>query len=243
MRYTPRDDVDARRWLEQRLEVFRLESAEGEATGLATGYFEPLVEARRKPGGAFPHAAVGAAGHGLRRAQADLGTRQEIDQVPEAQASVRGREIAYLADPLDALMLQIQGSGRLHIVEGRWRRGAHVVRLAFAGNNEQPYRSVGRWLIDQGELTADRGLVADDQGLGAAQSAAACRALLCSPSRAWCGSARSRCARRPRRPARRPGRAVDARPLDRGRPGRGALWQPGVGRHPQPMSAARCNAP
>ena len=53
LRFTPRDDADARRWLEQRLEVFRLESAEGEATGLATGYFEPLVEARRKPGGAF----------------------------------------------------------------------------------------------------------------------------------------------------------------------------------------------
>jgi membrane-bound lytic murein transglycosylase A len=55
-----------------------------------------------------------------------------------------------VADPLDALLLQVQGSGRLHIVEADGN--AHVVRLAFAGNNEQPYRSVGRWLVDQGEL-------------------------------------------------------------------------------------------
>ena len=148
LRYTPRDDAEARRWLEQRLEVFRLESAEGEATGLATGYFEPLVEARRKPGGAFRTPLWGPpAGYVPHK---PTWTRQELDTLPEAQASVRGREIAWVADPLDALMLQVQGSGRLHIVEPGGRD--HVVRLAFAGNNEQPYKSVGRWLVDQGEL-------------------------------------------------------------------------------------------
>jgi len=148
LRYTPRDDADARRWLEQRLEVFRLESGDGDATGLATGYFEPLVEARRKPGGAFRTPLWGLpAGYVPHK---PTWTRQELDTLPEARASVRGREIAWVADPLDALMLQVQGSGRLHVVEpdGRDR----VVRLAFAGNNEQPYKSVGRWLVDQGEL-------------------------------------------------------------------------------------------
>src|ERR1019366_10001316 len=72
--------------------------------------------------------------------------------LPEAQASVRGREIAWVADPLDALVPQVQGSARLHIVEPDGRD--HVVRLTYAGNNEQPYHSVGRWLIDQGELKA-----------------------------------------------------------------------------------------
>ena len=150
LRFTPRDDAEARRWLEQRLEAFRLESAEGETAGLATGYFEPLVEARRKPGGAFRTPLWGPpAGY---VAHKPSWTRQEIDQLPEAQATLRGREIAWVADPLDALLLQVQGSGRLHIVEADG--GERVVRLAFAGNNEQPYRSVGRWLIDQGELKA-----------------------------------------------------------------------------------------
>ena len=63
---------------------------------------------------------------------------------------MRGREIAWVADPLDALLLQVQGSGRLHVVEADGR--ARVVRLAFAGNNDQPYKSVGRYLVDQGEL-------------------------------------------------------------------------------------------
>ena len=46
------------------------------------------------------------------------------------------------------MVLQIQGSGRLRVTEPdgslRW------MRLAYAGSNEQPYRSVGRWLLDQG---------------------------------------------------------------------------------------------
>jgi membrane-bound lytic murein transglycosylase A len=148
LRVTPRDDAEARRWLEQRLEVFRLESAEGDATGLATGYFEPLVEARRKSGGAFRTPLWGPpAGFVPHR---PTWTRQELDTLPQAQASVRGREIAWVADPLDALLLQVQGSGRLHVVEADGR--ARVVRLAFAGNNEQPYKSVGRTLVDLGEL-------------------------------------------------------------------------------------------
>jgi membrane-bound lytic murein transglycosylase A len=72
--------------------------------------------------------------------------------VPPAQAALRGREIAYVADPLDALALQIQGSGRLRITEPDGR--VRTVRLAYAGNNDQPYQSVGRWLIAQGELPA-----------------------------------------------------------------------------------------
>jgi len=74
-------------------------------------------------------------------------TRQEIDTLPAAQAALAGRAIAWLADPIDALILQIQGSGRLKVTEpdGRERQ----VRLAFAAHNGHPYQSVGRWLLDQ----------------------------------------------------------------------------------------------
>ena len=61
-----------------------------------------------------------------------------------------------MADPLDALVLQIQGSGRLRLqgADGRTPT-VQTVRLAFAGHNDQPYASVGRWLIQQGELKPD----------------------------------------------------------------------------------------
>jgi membrane-bound lytic murein transglycosylase A len=75
-------------------------------------------------------------------------TRQEIDSLPQAQAALKDRVIAYVADPIDALVLQIQGSGRLRVSQPD---GSKVwIRLAFAATNDHPYRSVGRWLLDQG---------------------------------------------------------------------------------------------
>ena len=145
-------DDATRAWLEQRLQPYRVEALDGAADGLITGYFEPLVEASRTPRNGFRHA--------LHSPPADLTTRvpywsrQQLDSLPAAQASLRGRELAYLADPLDVLLLQVQGSGRLNLIQADGSR--KLVRVAFAGHNDLPYQSVGRWLIDQGELRADQ---------------------------------------------------------------------------------------
>ena len=147
----PADEAATRAWLQQRLQPYRIESLQGSAEGLITGYYEPLVEASRTRRGAFQTP--------LHAPPADLSqrrpywTRQQLDTLPAAQAALKGREIAYVADPLDALVLQIQGSGRLRITGADGR--VQTVRLAFAGTNEQPYQSVGRWLIQQGELQAE----------------------------------------------------------------------------------------
>lgn len=149
--FNPPDDGFARDFLQRELQPYRVESPEGASTGLATGYFEPLVAARRQRQPGFTVA--------LHRAPADLAqrrpwyTRQQVDTLPAAAAALRGQEIAWLASPLDVLVLQIQGSGRLRITEPDGRQ--RTVRVAFAGHNDQPYKSVGRWLIDQGELRAD----------------------------------------------------------------------------------------
>jgi membrane-bound lytic murein transglycosylase A len=148
--FTPADDAALRDWLVQRLQPYRIESTEGQSEGLATGYFEPLIDAARTPRESYrvplyaPPADLAA--------RKPYWTRQQLDTLPTAQSALRGREIAYVADPLDALLLQVQGSGRLRLIDGN--AGARTVRLAFAAHNEQPYKSVGRWLIEQGELKA-----------------------------------------------------------------------------------------
>ncbi len=143
-------DAEQRDWMQQRLQPYRVEPLAGAAAGahdgLLTGYYEPLLDATREPtaGSAVP----------LYRPPATLGarkpwyTRQEMETLPEARAALRGREIAYLTDPLDALVLQIQGSGRVRITEPDGSQ--RLVRLAFAASNDQPYRSVGGWLLQQG---------------------------------------------------------------------------------------------
>ncbi len=139
---------EQREWLVRRLQPYRVEPLQGSGDGLLTGYYEPVLQASREPGRGFtvPLYAVPAS-LGQRR---PWYSRQEIDTLPEARSALRGREIAWLADPLDALMLQIQGSGRLRLTEPDGRE--RMVRLAYAGNNDHPYRSVGGWLLQQGAL-------------------------------------------------------------------------------------------
>jgi membrane-bound lytic murein transglycosylase A len=147
-RAAPRSDSEMRDWLMKFFQPYRVESIEGAPGGLITGYYEPVIEASRTRRGEFRTALYGP--------PADLATRkpywtrQELDSYPPAQAALSGREIAWVTDPLDALVLQIQGSGRLRITEPDGQ--VRYVRLAYAGHNGRPYQSVGRWLIDQGEL-------------------------------------------------------------------------------------------
>jgi membrane-bound lytic murein transglycosylase A len=148
----PATDEAARQWLQQRLQPYRVESLDGQPDGLATGYFEPLVAASRKP--------LGKLRIPLYAPPADLAsrkpywTRQQLDTVAAAKTALAGKAIAYVGDPLDALILQIQGSGRLDLVEPDGSR--RLVRVAFAAHNDQPYKSVGRWLAEQGELPLEQ---------------------------------------------------------------------------------------
>ncbi len=139
-------EADQRAWMQARLQPYRVESTQGNADGLLTSYFEPLLKASRLPGNGYDVPLYRTpAGFGSRK---PWFSRQEMDTLPEAQAALRGREIAYLADPIDVLLLHIQGSGRLSITEPNGSQ--RTIRVAFAGTNDQPYRSVNQWLLTQG---------------------------------------------------------------------------------------------
>ena len=135
-----------RDWMVSRLQPYRVETPQGAAEGLLTSYYEPVLKASRRAGAGFEVP--------LYKAPAALGSRkpwfsrQEIDTLPEARSALAGREIAFLADPIDVMSLHIQGSGRLNLMEADGSQ--RLVRVAFAGTNDQPYRSPAQWLAQQG---------------------------------------------------------------------------------------------
>ena len=157
----PADEARVRAWLQGWLQPYRVE-ARGVPTGsdpglgLITGYFEPLLLGQRKPSATHTVA--------LHQPPAGLGqrkpwySRSEIARVPAARAALAGREIAWLADPMDLLLVQIQGSGRIQLLDqldpttGR----PLTVRLAYAGHNDHPYGSVGKWLVERGAFTMEQ---------------------------------------------------------------------------------------
>ena len=123
-----------------------------------TGYFEPLFKASlvktaiyhyplyRKPpdlvsipGGKGGEKKTGRMENG---SLVPYPTRAEI----EKGRLLAGQELAYLADPVDAFVLHIQGSGQIQLADGSLRR------VQFAAKNGHEYRSIGRLLVEKGVM-------------------------------------------------------------------------------------------
>lgn len=151
-----------RGFLQAQLDVYALRAAGGRADGLITGYYEPVY-----PGSATRTAAASVPVYGV---PSDMVSVQLDSIYPELKGKrLRGRVqgrvlgpyddagsivangvkapvLAWLTDPMDLQFLQIQGSGRVRLEDGR------QLRLGYADQNGHPYRPIGRWLVDQGEL-------------------------------------------------------------------------------------------
>ncbi len=108
---------------------------------LVTGYYEPELNgsAVETPRFRFPLHALPPMD------RTPWFTRAEIQE----GRRLRGRELVWLDDPLEAFLAQVQGSVRLRLPDGS------VLRLGYAGRNGHPYRSIGAELVARGAVSAD----------------------------------------------------------------------------------------
>lgn len=108
---------------------------------LFTGYYEPELEGARYRGGRYRYPIYALP------EEAEDGAWLTRAQIEETDALAgRGLEIAWLADPVDAYFLQVQGSGRVRLEDGS------AIRVGYAGKNGHSYRSVGKELIRRGDM-------------------------------------------------------------------------------------------
>lgn len=158
------DDDVARTFLET---WFRPVPVGAALSGFVTGYFEPELPAARtqQPGYDVPVyrrpddlVAIDAAD----QADASLSglsfarqTEEGLEPYPDRAAisagalEGRGLELAWLADPVDAYFMQVQGSGRL-----RFRDGS-TLRVSYAGKTGHPYTAIGRIVVERGYISQD----------------------------------------------------------------------------------------
>jgi membrane-bound lytic murein transglycosylase A len=136
-------------------------------SGLVTGYYEPLLRGSRKPSpkyrvplyrvpddliavdlaNVYPEfAGVRMRGRLQGRKVVPYPSRAEIN----ASNALRGNELLWVDDPIDAFFLHVQGSGRIRLEDGS------TTRVGYGDSNGHPYRSIGRWLVDRGELTMEQ---------------------------------------------------------------------------------------
>lgn len=157
-----------RNFFEQQFQPWQISQAEGGTEGLVTGYYEPLLRGSRYltpqyrfPIYAAPEDLLVVDLSALYPELKNLRLRGRLQgnkvvpyfsraEIEAGSAPVRGKELVWVDDPVELFFLQIQGSGRVRLDNG------DVVRVGYADQNGHPYRSIGKWLVDKGELTLDK---------------------------------------------------------------------------------------
>ncbi len=160
----PGDEQAARRFFEQHFSAYAVRSGGGVHEGLVTGYYEPVLAGSRTPSRRHRHAIYGP--------PPDLVAVELAELHPELRhLRLRGRlegnrlvpywaraeiealgprlgapALAWVEDAVELFFLQIQGSGQIELA------GGERIRLGYADQNGHPYRSLGRHLVERGEL-------------------------------------------------------------------------------------------
>ena len=115
-----------------------------ENEALFTGYYEPELEGSRFPTARFRYPLFKMPPEA--RDIVPWLTRQQI--LTSGIMDNRGLEIAWVDDPVELFFLQIQGSGRIRLQDGKF------LRVGYGGANGQPYRSVGVEMVRRGIYNA-----------------------------------------------------------------------------------------
>jgi len=138
------DELDVegtRMFFETYFTPFQFANSDGTLDGLVTGYYEPQLHGARTRRGPYQYPLYRwPTGY---RPGAMLPPRAQL----ERSGLLAGNEIVWVDDPIEAFFLQVQGSGRIMLDDGT------VMRVGYGGSNNQPYKSIGRWLLDHNEIT------------------------------------------------------------------------------------------
>ncbi|MBI2752851.1 MAG: MltA domain-containing protein [Betaproteobacteria bacterium] len=172
----PDDEGAARRFFDSEFSAYSIVAPDGSSEGLVTGYYEPILAGSLTRTDTYRFPVYGVPDDlivvDLAALYPDLRTfrlrgridgrrlvpywsRAEIEQrfrAPgESASSGQGAPVlAWVGDPVELFFLQIQGSGQIRLESGE------QIRLAYADQNGHPYRSVGRHLIERGELRLEQ---------------------------------------------------------------------------------------
>jgi len=139
-----RDKQAIRQYFEGNFQAYEVRnSATGKESGLITGYYEPVMSGSQTRTATYTVPLYGLPSAWRTMKPSPAPTRAEL----MSSGVLRGSEIAWVQDPVAAAFMQIQGSGKIRLEDGR------VLRLGYAGTNDQPFKSFAQWLLDRKEIT------------------------------------------------------------------------------------------
>ncbi len=134
--------AELRDFIETHFRAWPLQARDNARPGMLTGYHEPLLTGSRQ------RESASQAPLYMPPAPAPDGSPLPDRAAIDAGALASTPVLAWADDPVEAFFLHVQGSGRMQLRDGS------IMRIGFAGHNGRAYHSIGRELIDRGEVDA-----------------------------------------------------------------------------------------
>ena len=162
------DRANLRGWFEAQFQPWQLVNADGSRDGLITGYYEPVIKGSRKQSKDFAFPAFGVPDDLI---VVDLGDLYPELKSMRLRGRLEGRKLVpyysraewakqeplrrddvllWARDAVELFFLQIQGSGQVELDNGE------RIRISYADQNGYPYKAIGRWLAEQGEMKLEQ---------------------------------------------------------------------------------------
>jgi len=167
-RDVPAGEAAARDFFETTFSAYAISSSDGQTEGLITGYYEPVLEGSRTRNARDRYPVFGVPPDMIvvdlaslypdlkhRRLRGRVEGRRLVPyysraEIEDANDRFEAPVLAWVSDPVALFFLQIQGSGQIAFEDGT------RMRLGYADQNGHPYRSLGRTLVERGELSLEQ---------------------------------------------------------------------------------------
>jgi membrane-bound lytic murein transglycosylase A len=161
------DSAALRTFYETWFTPYQVRNPDGSEQGMITGYYEPKLYGSRSKSTRFRYPLYAAPDDLL---TIDLGeaypqlkdlrlrgrlqgkrvvpyyNRGEIDARTDSANALKASELFWVDNAVELFFLQIQGSGRIELPDGR------LMKVGYADQNGYPYISIGKKLVETGEL-------------------------------------------------------------------------------------------
>jgi len=152
-------------YFQEYFSVYKASNLDGTEQGLITGYYEPVLKGSRTKSAKYPNPLYATPDDLItveldslfpelkyKRVRGRLVGNKLVPYYNRAEietdtSPVKGREFVYIDDIIDVFFLQIQGSGLVQLDTGE------QIHVGYADQNGHTYNSIGRLLIERGELT------------------------------------------------------------------------------------------
>ena len=164
------NETAARAFFERNFQAYESSNEDGSTEGLITGYYEPMIQGSRMQtarsrfpifgvpddlitvelASVYPQLkSLRLRGKLSANKVVPYATRSEIERLNHDKG-LKARTLAWAEDAVELFFMQIQGSGRVAFSDGTY------LRLGYADQNGHPYKSIGKLLVERGELTLDQ---------------------------------------------------------------------------------------